>query len=253
MRGARGVLLPLNKGGQGDVISVNKSPLYTINGKIFLILFALFSYAIAQPSQEQNTNPTNLESLKFDIGISETKVSETSFISRSIPKITIGANFGAHKIFLFDNQDFNLPYPYSDGYYVLFSWNITNMLSFHKHKRALLELEKTKAAYSLEHDKLESTIRNYELKLAIFEKQISFIKEELESRKNIFELSEMKFNNGEIEFEDFIKSKLSLLSAQKEQNIILLKKQDIVFNLEEHQKLLNKANNQYAARKHKNN
>jgi len=185
-----------------------------------------------------NSSLSSIETLKLNVELSRLNVSKYSLLKRFLPAVRFGGNIGAHKVFLFDDQDYSLPYPYSDGWFLTCSWTLNNIFDTYSYKRARIELNKSKTAYSVELSKLKAKVRAHRLKLKLIAEQINFIEQELDGKRMIFELSEIKYKNGEMQFEEYINIKLSLLSVRKELNIIRQKKQDLEFSLNEFNKTL---------------
>jgi len=174
------------------------------------------------------TNTSSIDSmdlklLELAISKAELQVHQTNFWHRIIPQIHVSASFGMKDIIFVDPTNF-VPYILpKDAYRLSISISINELLDFDKHTNAELELEQLHTRYN--RLKQQQSNERSILNLQSFELDslCAMATDELKLKKDILKFKTLCFQQGKIEFDEFLKSQLDLLSIRK--SLINLNKQ----------------------------
>jgi hypothetical protein len=179
--------------------------------------------AVPVLSPETGTAPIRLSSidslelamLDIDIQKAEERVRETSFWKRIIPQVHISGSFGVRDVVFIDPTTFT---PYilpRDAYRLTISLSLNEAFNFSKHSLAEFELARlsTERAHRLQR---QAQLRNsFEQQLIALQEQLGILQEEMSIVQDLLRFNQMRFEQGEIEFDSLMRTKLELLNTQK--------------------------------------
>jgi outer membrane protein TolC len=195
--------------GEGGTVPIRISPLFDIDNS-------------------QAFNPIidslDIRLLQIQIAKAEIRANETSFWKRLIPQIHISASFGMHDILFVDPTTFT---PYilpRDAYRLSVSVSLNDVFSSSKHTQAVLELEQLRTEESRLMTKHLQSRRDLEQQLLDLQDLATWLEKELSFIQQLLHFNELRFQQGKIEFDALIHSKLELISATK--SIMQLRQQE---------------------------
>ena len=186
--------------GEGGTVPIRISPLFDVDSA-------------------QAFNPIldslDIRLLQIEIAKAEVRVTETSFWPRIIPQVHISASFGMHDIVFVEPSTFT---PYilpRDAYRLTISLSLNDVFGFSKHTQALLELQRLRTEESHLTIKQLQSRKSLEQQLDALQDQADLLEKELSFIKELLRFDELRFQQGKIEFDALIRSKLELISATK--------------------------------------
>ena len=153
--------------------------------------------------------------LQIEIAKVEVRTSETGFWSRIIPQVHISASFGMHDIMFVDPTTFTTYILPRDAYRLSVSLSLSELFSSSKHTQAVLELEQLRAEESRLTIKQLQSHKSLEQQLIALQDQAGLLEKEMSLIKELLHFNELRFQQGKIEFDALIHSKLELNSAMR--------------------------------------
>jgi hypothetical protein len=194
-----------------------------LNGQTLRNLEDVGDRAVPLLSPETGTAPARLSSidslelamLDIDIQKAKERVRETSFWKRIIPQVHISGSFGVRDVVFIDPTTFT-PYilPH-DAYRLTISLSLNEAFNFSKHSLAEFELARlsTERAHRLQR---QAQLRNsFEHQLIALQEQLAILQEEMSIVQELLRFNQMRFEQGKIEFDSLMRTKLELLNTQK--------------------------------------
>lgn len=137
----------------------------------------------------------------------------TDFWHRLIPKVTVSAIWGTREVLFPDpGTAYLLP---KDSYRLTVSLSVDELLDFATHRSACLEHEKTAAESDEMRERMKLAREGLGATLAELDSLIRISSEETTIRESLFRYAERRFEHGKLAYEEFLRSKLDLLAAQK--------------------------------------
>lgn len=187
--------------------------------KIILILSLLIELSSAGYAQSSAiisvVDSLELRLLEIEISKAELQVRQTNFWHRILPQIQVSASLGMKDVIFIDPNTF-VPYILpKDAYRLSISISINEILDFDKHKNAELELEQLHTRYNRlkKQQSDERSILN--LQSIELDSLCAMAKDELKLKEDILKFKTLCFQQGKIEFDEFLRSQLDLLSIRK--------------------------------------
>ena len=153
--------------------------------------------------------------LQIEIAKAEVRVTETSFWPRIIPQVHISASFGMHDIMFVDPTTFT---PYilpRDAYRLTISLSLNDLFSSPRHSQAVLELQRLRTEESRQIIKQRESRKSLEQQMLALQNQLELLQKEMSLIQQLLHFNELRFQQGKIEFDALIRSKLELISATK--------------------------------------
>ena len=165
----------------------------------------------------QALNPTldslDIRLLQIEIAKAEVRVTETSFWPRIIPQVHISASFGMHDIVFVEPTTFTTYILPRDAYRLTISLSLNDVFSSSRHTQAVLELEQLRTEESRLTTKQLQSRKSLEQQLLALRDQADLLEKELSFIKELLRFDELRFQQGKIEFDALIRSKLELSAA----------------------------------------
>jgi len=168
----------------------------------------------------RNVAIAELDSLKLhllDIEIekAQERLNETSLWKRLIPQVHLSASLGLRDVVFIDQTTFT---PYiipRDAYRLTISFSLTGIFDFSKRSLARLEVEKLSTERSHTILKLAESRKILEQQLSALQEQLATLQKEMRIVQQLLRFNQMRFEQGKIEFDALLRTKLELLSVQK--------------------------------------
>jgi len=151
--------------------------------------------------------------LQIEIAKAEVRVTETSFWPRIIPQVHISASFGMHDIVFVEPTTFTTYILPRDAYRLTISLSLNDVFSSSRHTQAVLELEQLRTEESRLTTKQLQSRKSLEQQLLALRDQADLLEKELSFIKELLRFDELRFQQGKIEFDALIRSKLELSAA----------------------------------------
>jgi len=204
---------------------------------IFCLLLKVSMNAFSQYSLPTNSSDTVLSYfdsldqrlLEVEIANAQLEVRKTNFLHRLIPQLHVSANFSMKEIIFVDPNTF-VPYILpKDAYRVSISFLINEIFDSDKHLSAELNLEQLRIKYDRlkQQQTQERTISI--LQLIELDSLHAMAMEELNLRDEILRYKTLCFQQGKIDFDEFLKSKLDMVNVKKFLNGLDKQKAEISF------------------------
>jgi hypothetical protein len=153
----------------------------------------------------------------LDIGIEKARITaaESDFIHRLVPQIHLSSTVGLKDLVFVDpatSAGYIVP---RDAYSFTLSLSITEILKSEKHELALLDLQKLQSERQLQWERMrtdqaQSASRTKDLEL---ERDLS--QSELAQVQQLLEFHELLFQQGKIQFDALVRTRIQLLSVRK--------------------------------------
>ena len=205
-----------------------------------LTWFALFGQPVPVFPPEAGTVPIyriidslQLHLLEVDIQKAEEQVVQTNFFHRLIPNMSISASYGIGNLLFVDpssNATYVMP---KDAYRLSLNLSLSELFFSSKHSDAMLQLSRLQTEY--QHMKylqqatqiaLRLELRDIGEKLQSLEKQLSMI-------QDLIHFNEMRFEQGKIEYDALVRTKIEMLSLQTSINNLKTQQDQLLLKLSE--------------------
>lgn len=156
-----------------------------------------------------------LHLLDIEIEKAQERLKETKFWKRLIPQVHISASLGLRDVVFIDPTTFT---PYiipRDAYRLTISLSLTGIFDFSKQSLAQLELERLSTERSLRLLKLAESRKILEQQLSALQQNLVIAQEAIRIIEDLVRFNQLRFEQGKIEFDTLMRTKLELLNAQK--------------------------------------
>lgn len=166
-----------------------------------------------------------LNQLEIHLEKAQDEVTQTNLIHRLLPDIHVSAAYGIGNLVFIDPNSiltYNIP---KDAYRLTLTLSLSELLYSVKHSQALLQQKILLTEY--QHKKLlQFSIRQtLQQEVLSVESKIQSLETEASMIRDLIHFNELRFEQGKIEYDVLIRTKLELLSLQT--NINTLKNQRI--------------------------
>jgi Outer membrane efflux protein len=157
----------------------------------------------------------SLAVLDLDIEMARITAAESDLMHRLVPQIHLSSTFGLRDLVFVDpatSAGYVVP---RDAYSFTLSLSITEILKSEKHEVALLDLQKLQSERQLQWERIrtdqaQSASRTKDLEL---ERDLS--QSELAQVQQLLEFHELLFQQGKIQFDALVRTRIQLLSVRK--------------------------------------
>jgi outer membrane protein TolC len=176
-----------------------------------------------------------LHQLEIDIQKAEEQATQTNFFHRLIPQVSISASYGIGNLLFIDPTSTTTYIMPKDAYRLSLNLSISDLLFSAKHSEALQQLSRLQTEY--QHMKylqeahriaLQLELNNIDYQLQSLCKQVSMI-------QDIIQFSELRFEQGKIEYDALMRTKLEMLSLQSNINALKHQQAQLLLKLQERQ------------------
>lgn len=171
---------------------------------------------------------SRIKLLYTEIQKAQLRVTQTSFWYRLIPNISFSANFGIKDILFVDPNTFAQYLLPKDAYRFSINLSVNEIFDFTKHTEAVLNLEKLKEQYARAQLEYLQNLKTIQSRLSAMRELLIFAIEELKMNEDILRYNTLRFEQGKIDYDAYLGSKLDVLNVRKNllrlnQEIFLLK------------------------------
>jgi outer membrane protein TolC len=176
-----------------------------------------------------------IHKLEIDIQKADEQATQTNIFHRLIPNISISASYGIGNLLFIDPSSYTTYVLPKDAYRLSFNLSISELFFSSKHSDAILQLSRLQTEY--QHMKylqqatqiaLRLELRDIGEKLKSLEKQLSMI-------EDLIHFNELRFEQGKIEYDALLRTKIELLSLQTNINNIKHQQAQLLLKLSERQ------------------
>jgi hypothetical protein len=177
----------------------------------------------------------SLELLKLEIDIQkgEDQVSQTNFFHRLIPQISISASYGIGNLLFIDPSSSAAYIIPKDAYRLSLSLSLSELLFSSKHSEALLQLTRLTTEYQHMKYLQEATQIALRLELLDIGDKLQSLEKQLSMIQDLIHFNELRFEQGKIEYDALIRTKLEMLSLQSNINDLKHKQAQLLLKLQE--------------------
>jgi hypothetical protein len=192
---------------------------------------------LAEMSLGLNKILDSLELLKLEIDIQkgEDQVSQTNFFHRLIPQISISASYGIGNLLFIDPSSSAAYIIPKDAYRLSLSLSLSELLFSSKHSEALLQLTRLTTEYQHMKYLQEATQIALRLELLDIGDKLQSLGKQLSMIQNLIHFNELRFEQGKIEYDALIRTKLEMLSLQSNINALKHQQAQLLLKLQERQ------------------
>jgi outer membrane protein TolC len=176
-----------------------------------------------------------IHKLEIDIQKADEQATQTNIFHRLIPNISISASYGIGNLLFIDPSSYTTYVLPKDAYRLSLNLSISELFFSSKHSDAILQLSRLQTEY--QHMKylqqatqiaLRLELRDIGEKLQSLEKQLSMI-------QDLIHFNEMRFEQGKIEYDALVRTKIEMLSLQTSINNLKTQQNQLLLKLSERQ------------------
>ena len=166
-------------------------------------------------ADEPSPDTLRLRSLEIEIEQARIQESETNFLHRLLPQIHFSASFGLRNLVFIDPAGGALSVLPKDAYRLNLSVSVNDLFDFSRHRVAELRLRGMQLEYErIRHQQAASRVslmREYEA----LESVCDLLTEELTMKEEVGNFNDLRFQQGKIEYDALIRSKLDVLHVKQ--------------------------------------
>ncbi|MGA3286348.1 MAG: TolC family protein [Bacteroidota bacterium] len=210
---------------------------------VFLLSSLLWNALYGQPvpvfPPEAGTVPIyriidslELHQIEIDIRKAEDQVSQTSFFRRLLPEIHISASYGIGNLLFIDPSSSAAYIIPKDAYRLSLSLSVSDLFFSSKHSDAILQLERIQEEYQLKKLLHLCSFQTYRLELESIEEKLRSLESKTSIIQDLIHFNELRFEQGKIEYDALIRTKLELLSLQSDINTLKHQRAQLLLKLQ---------------------
>jgi outer membrane protein TolC len=173
-----------------------------------------------------------LSQLALGIQKAEDQVSRTGLLYRLIPEVHVSASYGIGDLLFIDPSSTSTYILPKDSYRLSFSLSLSELFFSSKHSEALLQLSIQQTEY---HHKIFLQQKNRSIllqELSLLDERIHSLKTEISMIQDLFQFNQLRFNQGKIEYDVLIRTKLELLSLETNMNALKHQRAEQILKLQ---------------------
>ena len=207
-----------------------------------LTWFALFGQPVPVFPPEAGTVPIyriidslQLHQLEIDIQKAEEQAGQTNFFHRLIPNISISASYGIGNLLFvdpFSTTTYILP---KDAYRLSLNLSLSELFFSSKHSDAILQLSRLQTEYQHMKYLQEATQIALRLELQDIGEKLKSLEKQLSMIEDLIHFNELRFEQGKIEYDALLRTKIELLSLQTNINNLKHQQAQLLLKLSERQ------------------
>ncbi|MGB2867276.1 MAG: TolC family protein [Bacteroidota bacterium] len=165
--------------------------------------------------------------LQIEIRKAEEHLSQTSFWRRLIPQIHVSASFGIHDVAFIDPATF-VPYviPH-DSYRLTAALSLSDLFNSSPNALASLELERLNAQIAQTRSRQHQSRQTLLFQLNELEEELHALDTEVTIAQDLLRFDTLRFQQGKIEFDALMHTKLNLNNVTKTIHLFRLRKQHV--------------------------
>jgi outer membrane protein TolC len=176
-----------------------------------------------------------LHQLEIDIQKAEQQVSQTNFFHRLIPNMNISASYGIGNLLFIDPSSTATYVMPKDAYRLSLNLSISELFFSSKHSDAILQLSRLQTEYQHMKYLQEATQIALRLELQDIGEKLKSLEKQLSMIEDLIHFNELRFEQGKIEYDALLRTKIELLSLQTNINNIKHQQAQLLLKLSERQ------------------
>lgn len=182
------------------------------------------------PAQSVDTtallrNNFDLRRLEAEAQLAETEVTQTSFLYRLIPRVSVTAHVGQHSILFVDpTHPWSIP---SDALSAALTFDFDKILNPIPHQQAMLRAVMSRVQIDRTRSDILHQALATKMQIVLVDSLIAVLRSKLAFKEKLVELNELKYESNKSGFEDLARAKLDLSDTQLELLAQIQKREDL--------------------------
>jgi outer membrane protein TolC len=176
-----------------------------------------------------------IHKLEIDIQKADEQATQTNIFHRLIPNISISASYGIGNLLFIDPSSYTTYVLPKDAYRLSLSLSISELLFSSKHSDAILQLSRLQTEYQHMKYLQEATQIALRLELQDIGEKLKSLEKQLSMIEDLIHFNELRFEQGKIEYDALLRTKIELLSLQTNINNIKHQQAQLLLKLSERQ------------------
>lgn len=176
-----------------------------------------------------------LHKLQIDIQKAEEQATQTNFFHRLFPSISISASYGIGNLLFIDPTSTTTYIMPKDAYRLSLNLSISELLFSSKHSDALFQLSRLQTEYQHMKYLREATQIALQLELHDIGQKLTALEKQLSMIQDLIHFNELRFEQGKIEYDALVRTKIEMLSLQTSINNLKYQQAQLLLKLSEQQ------------------
>ena len=176
-----------------------------------------------------------IHKLEIDIQKADEQATQTNIFHRLIPNISISASYGIGNLLFIDPSSYTTYVLPKDAYRLSLNLSISELFFSSKHSDAILQLSRLQTEYQHMKYLQEATQIALRLELLDIGEKLQSLEKQLSMIEDLIHFNELRFEQGKIEYDALLRTKIELLSLQTNINNIKHQQAQLLLKLSERQ------------------
>ena len=176
-----------------------------------------------------------IHKLEIDIQKADEQATQTNIFHRLIPNISISASYGIGNLLFIDPSSYTTYVLPKDAYRLSFNLSISELFFSSKHSDAILQLSRLQTEYQHMKYLQEATQIALRLELQDIGEKLKSLEKQLSMIEDLIHFNELRFEQGKIEYDALLRTKIELLSLQTNINDLKHQQAQLLLKLSERQ------------------
>ena len=179
---------------------------------------AILAEVSSNSDSEPNTSLADslrLHSLKIELEQAQLEATQSDFVHRLIPKVHISASVGFRDMLFIDPSYTVLSVLPKDAYWLNLSLSLSDLFDFSKHRTAELKCERLQADIARIRQQLQESQSGMLRELSELQALATLDSTALALKEDVLNFNGLRFQQGKIEYDVLIRSKLDVLSMKR--------------------------------------
>ena len=156
-----------------------------------------------------------LQASVIEIQQARLQATQSNLWHRLVPEIHISASLGFKDALFLDASNSVLSVLPKDAYRISLSLSVNDIFDFSKNAEAELRLKRTQLDSARMYQQQEESRSKVMRERDAIKGLITLLSEELNMKQEVLKFNELRFQQGKIEYDAFIRSKLDVLNVEK--------------------------------------
>jgi outer membrane protein TolC len=174
-----------------------------------------------------------LRKLEIDIQKADEQATQTNIFHRLIPTISISASYGIGNLLFIDPSSYTTYVLPKDAYRLSFNLSISELFFSSKHSDAILQLSRLQTEYQHMKYLQEATQIALRLELQDIGEKLKSLEKQLSMIEDLIHFNELRFEQGKIEYDALVRTKIEMLSLQTSINNLKTQQDQLLLKLSE--------------------
>jgi len=180
----------------------------------------IFSQRLMSLGLNRIIDSLQLHQLEIDIQKAEEQAGQTNFFHRLIPNISISASYGIGNLLFVDPFSTTMYFLPKDAYRLSLNLSLSELFFSSKHSDAILQLSRLQTEYQHMKYLQDATQIALRLELQSIDERLKSLDSKSPMIQDLIRFNEMRFEQGKIEYDALVRSKIEMLSLQSEINAL---------------------------------